>query len=45
MLHKTRKILLDIGLSCQEILGFLDGKNFEDFKQERMLQLAIERDF
>lgn len=45
MPHKTRKLLLDISLSCQEISEFIDGKSFEDFQKERMLQLAIEREF
>lgn len=45
MPHKTRKLPLDISLSCQEILVFIDGKSFEDFQDDRMLQLAIEREF
>ncbi len=45
MLHKTRKLLLDISLSCQEISDFIEGKSFEDYQQDRMLQLAIEREF
>ena len=45
MPHKTRKLLLDINLSCQEILDFVGGKSFEDFQQDRMFQLAIEREF
>jgi hypothetical protein len=31
--HKTRKLLLDISLSCQEISDFIDGKSFEDFQE------------
>lgn len=45
MPHKTRKLLLDISLSCQEISDFINGKNFEDFQEDRMLQLALEREF
>jgi uncharacterized protein with HEPN domain len=45
MPHKRRKLLLDISLSCQEILDFIGGKSFEDFQENRMLQLAIERQF
>ncbi|SMO61701.1 HepT-like ribonuclease domain-containing protein [Gracilimonas mengyeensis] len=45
MPHKARKLLLDISLSCQEILDFIEGKSFEDFQEERILQLAIEREF
>lgn len=45
MPHKTRKLLLDISLSGGEILDFIEGKSFEDFQEDRMLQLAIEREF
>jgi len=45
MPHKTNKLLLDISLSCEEISEFIDGKSFEDFQEDRMLQLAIEREF
>ncbi|MDZ7755034.1 DUF86 domain-containing protein [Rhodohalobacter sp.] len=45
MPHKTKKLLLDISLSCQEIMVFIDGKSFGDFQEDRMLQLAIEREF
>ena len=45
MPHKIQKLLLDISLSCQEIMDFIDGKSFEDFQEDRMLQLAIEREF
>lgn len=45
MPHKTSKLLLDISLSCGEISDFIEGKSFEDFQEDRMLQLAIEREF
>jgi uncharacterized protein with HEPN domain len=45
MQHKTQKLLLDISLACNEITGFIAGKSFEDFQEDRMLQLAIEREF
>lgn len=45
MTHKTRKLLLDIRLASREISEFIDGKNFENFQKDRMLQLAIEREF
>lgn len=45
MPRKTRKLLLDISLSCKEILEFIDGINFENFQENRMLQLALEREF
>jgi len=45
MQPKVRKLLLDIALSCNEIREFISGKNFDDFKSDRILQLAIERQF
>jgi len=45
MPHSTRKLLLDITLSCEEISGFIEGKDFEDFRSNRLLQLALEREF
>lgn len=45
MPHKSSKLLLDISLSCEEISDFIDGKSFEDYQENRMLQLAIEREF
>ncbi|WP_425511338.1 HepT-like ribonuclease domain-containing protein [Pelagicoccus albus] len=45
MPHSTRKLLLDISLSCEEISGFIKGRDFEDFSKNRLLQLALEREF
>ena len=45
MPHKVDKLLLDIVLSCEETMGFCHNKNFIDFKSNRLLQLAIERQF
>jgi uncharacterized protein with HEPN domain len=45
MPHSKRKLLLDVTLSCQEITDFIDGKSFQEFQGNRMLQLAIEREF
>ncbi len=45
MPHSTRKLLLDITLSCEEISGFIEGKDYESFKSNRLLQLALEREF
>ncbi len=44
MPHSARKLLLDISLSCQEIMKFTEGKDYEDFREDRMMQLAIEGD-
>ena len=43
MQHNVRKLLLDISLSCQEILELTEGKSYNDFQEDRKLQLAIER--
>lgn len=45
MAHKTRKLLIDLKLSCEEIIEFSNGKSFTDFSESRLLQLAIEREF
>ena len=45
MPHSTRKLLLDVSLACQEIMEFTEEKSYEDFQVDRLLQLAIEREF
>jgi len=45
MPHSIRKLILDITLSCEEISSFIQGKDFENFKSNRLLQLALEREF
>ncbi len=45
MPHSPRKLLLDITLSCNEINDFTAGKSYEQFLKDRLLQLAIERQF
>jgi uncharacterized protein with HEPN domain len=45
MPHDIRKLLLDISLSCEEVTQFTHGKTFRDFEADRILQLAIEREF
>lgn len=45
MPHKARKLIVDISLSCKEILEFTIGKTYKDFESDRLLQLAIEREF
>lgn len=45
MPHSVRKLLLDLQISCDEILEFTKGKTFEDFIGDRVLQLATEREF
>ena len=45
MPHSSQKLLLDISLACDEIIEFIEGKSFGDFQDNRILQLAIEREF
>jgi len=45
MAHSARKLLLDLKISCEEILEFSKGKSFEEFSNDRLLQLATEREF
>jgi len=45
MPHSVEKLLQDISLSCIEIKDFIHGLTFKDFQENRMLQLAIEREF
>ena len=45
MPHRIRKLLIDLTLSCEKIIEFSSGKSFEDFLDDRLLQLAIEREF
>ena len=45
MPHRTRKLLLDITLSCDEILSFIEGKDHDHFVADRLLQLGLEREF
>ena len=45
MPHSTRKLLLDVSMACQEIMEFTEEKSYEDFQVDRLLQLAIEREF
>ncbi len=45
MQHRIRKLILDIILSCEEIEQFTRGKDFHAFLEDRLLQLALEREF
>ncbi len=45
MQPSIRKLLLDLTLSCEEIISFVEGKSFSDFWKDRILQLALEREF
>lgn len=45
MPHSVRKLLLDIILACEETRGFCAGKDLAAFQSDRILQLAVERQF
>ena len=45
MPHNSSKLVLDIALACSEIQTFTQGITFQDYQKDRMLQLAIEREF
>lgn len=45
MPHSVRKLSLVVTLSCEEIIEFTSSKSFEEFRKDRILQLAIEREF
>ncbi|MFA5264564.1 MAG: HepT-like ribonuclease domain-containing protein [Opitutaceae bacterium] len=45
MPHSVRKLLIDISLACEETKSFCLGKDLAAFQSDRLLQLAIERQF
>ncbi len=45
MPYRTEKLLIDITIACRELSQFTDGKSYDDFQKDRILQLAIEREF
>ena len=45
MPHRIEKLLLDIVLACDETSEFCRDKNFDEFTRDRLLQLALERQF
>ncbi|MFA6186324.1 MAG: HepT-like ribonuclease domain-containing protein [Phycisphaerae bacterium] len=42
---EAKKILEDIRLACEEIFAFTDGKTFQDYQQNSLLQSGVERQF
>ncbi|MDA0724316.1 MAG: DUF86 domain-containing protein [Verrucomicrobia bacterium] len=44
MPHRLDKLLLDIRISCEEIIEFCQSKGLEYLRSDRMLQLALERE-
>ncbi len=45
MPHDVQKLLVDIRTACEEIIQFTEDKSIDDFKKDRILQLALERQF
>lgn len=45
MPHSVRKLLLDLTLACEETKAFCAGKDLAAFRADRVLQLAVERQF
>ena len=45
MPHRLDKLLIDIRISCEEIIEFCKSKDLDNLRSERMLQLALEREF
>jgi uncharacterized protein with HEPN domain len=45
MPHRTEKLLTDLQLAVSEIAGFTHNKALEDDMEDRLLQLALEREF
>lgn len=44
MPHSERKLLIDLKTACQEIILYTSKMDFEEFKSDRVIQLAIERE-
>lgn len=45
MPHSVRKLLLDLVMSCEELLLFHENVSFAQYLEDRKLQLATERHF
>lgn len=45
MPHRTEKLLTDLQLAVAEIVDFTQKKILKDYLEDRMLQLALEREF
>ncbi|TVP77637.1 MAG: DUF86 domain-containing protein [Puniceicoccaceae bacterium] len=45
MPHKVEKLLVDLRLACSEIADFIQGKSLDSYLKDRLLQLALEREF
>ena len=45
MPHNSQKLLIDISSACEEIILFTEDMSIDEFKKDRILQLALERQF
>ncbi|MCH8569154.1 MAG: DUF86 domain-containing protein [Balneolales bacterium] len=45
MPHSVRKLLIYLSISCTEVIEFAEGDSFEEFQEDRILQLAVEIEF
>lgn len=43
--HEIRKYLYDVAAASDLITAFVDGKNFDDYRNDPMLRSAVERQF
>lgn len=43
MQPEAKKYLYDVLKACEAILGFIEGKSFEDYDTDLMLRSAVER--
>jgi len=43
MQHESKKYLHDILRACEALLGFIEGKSFDDYDNDLLLRSAIER--
>ena len=42
---EAKKLLEDVRLSCEEIFAFTEGKTFQNYQQDSLLQSGVERQF
>lgn len=45
MRNDARKRLLDVIAACEAIAGFVAGKDFSAYENDRLLRSAVERQF
>lgn len=45
MPHRIDKLLLDLRLSCEELIQFVEPVSYDEFVDNRILLLAVEREY